>query len=421
MFLHLPPFGLEAVKLAFNLIFVKPCLFVFFQVHGNATKWKIALETSPETEPYPKGDKNYYENTRLEFNANPRFLVSSRDSKFGPTGLPANVIMAIALAITYAASQMVLLELEDNDDQGEPASNAVLPHFAFHVLGVVILIQAFLSIWALVACRGDIKTWNASPFATAYILSQELGRVRRIPGRFMQSLYHRYRDSQSVVQPTSTSTKSIWRKLGRCRLESLYHYIRGSQHEMKSEVVQIVQMSAWDSHPIFRSLTMWVWMLIGSGFFWGILIYFMVQSGTPGTFRGTSWVPVSEPSNSTSTSGSSVLNLGWDGVAPISGLVWGLAILVGFQGGIVTTAMTCAQTILDLACDQRLWMEIRGKGSDPNPHMFRKLMICWHSWVLHIADPLFHWLFGLAVNISADKGLQVKPVPVCALLISIIK
>ncbi|THU98980.1 hypothetical protein K435DRAFT_795264 [Dendrothele bispora CBS 962.96] len=129
----------------------------------------------------------------------------------------------------------------------------------------------------------------------------------------------------------------------------------------------------------------------------------MVQSGTTGTSQGNDWLPVSVPYVS-SSSASSVLNLGWEGVAPTSGLLWGLATLVGFQGGIVTTALT--------SCDQRMWMEIHEKGSDPNPHMFTKFMFCWHSYVIQIADPLYHWMFGLEVNISANKGLQVRPVPI---------
>ncbi|KAK7454105.1 hypothetical protein VKT23_011617 [Stygiomarasmius scandens] len=369
---RVPPLAREILKLLFNVVFVKPCVSVFNRVHGTAMKWQIACESDPQRERFPRGDPRYQPNTRLEFNANPRFLMSSHSSRLGPTGLPANVLMIVSLAITYAASQMVLLELEDIDEAS--ARNTVLSHFSLHVLGTVILIQALISIWALVST--DIKTWNQSPFATAYILSHELGRLRRTPGRCMQSLYHRFRDSQGSVKAGSN------------------------------------QMSAWDSHPIFRALTMRIWMLVGSGLYWGLLMYAIIQSGTPGTFRGTSWLPISEPSNATSSDGTSVFYVGWDGIAPSYGLLWGLAVVVGFQGGIVTTAMTCAQTILDLVCDQRLWMEIQNGGSDPTPHIFKKFMICWHSYLIHFADPLFHWLFGLAANISADRGLQIRPVPV---------
>ncbi|THU79289.1 hypothetical protein K435DRAFT_698128, partial [Dendrothele bispora CBS 962.96] len=364
-----PPFALEAIRLLFNVAFIKPCVIGFSKAHGNATKWQLASEINEQTK-----------RIRLEFNSNPRFLASSKNSKFGPTGLLANVIMAISLAVTYAASQTILLEIqEDNVQPGEPVRNTLLSYFAFLVLGVVILIQASISVWALTSTK--IRSWNTSPFAAAYILSQlpveegetEKYHLKRTPGRCMRSLYDRFCDSADAVVPRKE------------------------------------QVSAWDSHPIFRSLTMWIWMLIGAGFYWGILIFSMVQSGTTGTSQGGDWLPVSISSNSSSPS---VLNLGWDGVAPTSGLLWGLAILVGFQGGIVTTALTCAQTILDLACDQQMWMEIEKKGSDSKPHIFKKYVVCWHSYVIQVADPLYHWMFGLAVNISANKGLQVRPVPI---------
>ncbi|KAF5366174.1 hypothetical protein D9758_005812 [Tetrapyrgos nigripes] len=142
------------------------------------------------------------------------------------------------------------------------------------------------------------------------------------------------------------------------------------------------------------------------------LVLSMVQSGTPGTYRGSSLGPTSEPANSTSTEGSSGLYLGWKGEAPSFVLVWGLAIFAGFQGGIITTSMTCLQTIIDLDNDQHLWLEIYEKGSDPNPSVWRTFLLCYHSFVIHVADPLFHWLFGLAVNVSADKGLRVQPIQV---------
>ncbi|THU98979.1 hypothetical protein K435DRAFT_856083 [Dendrothele bispora CBS 962.96] len=372
---YLPPYSREAIKLVFNVIFVKPCVSVFNRVHGSATKWQVACENDLQTERFPRDDPRYCPNTRLEFSSNPRFLVSS-DSILGPTGLPANVVMSVCLAITYAASQMVLLEMEDiGEELGKSVPNTVLSHFALHVLGGVILIQASISIWALL--RTDIKTWNQTPFATAYILSQEMGRIRKTPGRCMQSLYHRFRDSQGVVKPEN------------------------------------IQVSAWDTHPIFRILMMRIWVMIGIGFYWGILMFSVVESGSPGTFRRKGWLPIAEPANSTSSTGTNVFTLGWNGVAPSFGLLWGIAVIVGFQGGIITTAMTCAQTILDLVCDQRLWREIYDvNGSDPKPHMFKKFVVCWHSYLIHLADPFFHWGFGLAVGISADKGLQILPVPI---------
>ncbi|KAK7454092.1 hypothetical protein VKT23_011603 [Stygiomarasmius scandens] len=363
---YLPSFGREALLLLLNFLCIKPCIFGFHKVHGNATKWKVALED----------DLQANRHTRLEFSSNPRFLVSSRESKLGPTGLPANVIMAICLAVTYAAGQMVFLELKYPDQQsGEIVHNTLLSHFALQVLGTVILIQAGLSAWALWSV--DIKTWNQSPFATAYILlsDKEKKPLKKVPGRCMHSLYYHLRETE----PT-----------------------KPEKH------------SAWDSHKIFRDLTIWIWMLIGGGFYWAALIFFMVQSGTPGSYRGSNWNPTSTPSNSTWSNGSPAFNLGWEGKAPIFGLLWGLGILIGFQGGIVTTAMTCAQTLLDLECDNKMWMEIedKEKGLDPDPHMFKQFKLSYNSYLIHIADPLFHWLFGLGVNVSADDGLQVRPVPI---------
>lgn len=165
-------------------------------------------------------------------------------------------------------------------------------------------------------------------------------------------------------------------------------------------------LSAWDSHFNFSRFTGIVGALVASGYYWGFIILGMIRSGIQGAHRGTSWSILTN--NDTS-----VLNFVWEGEAPTSGLLWGLAILVGFQGGIVTTALTCTQTLISMAYDERLWREVVSlEGSDPFPGILKPFVICWQTVAILIAEPTFHWLFGLAVGVTADTGFHIRPIQV---------
>lgn len=106
-----------------------------------------------------------------------------------------------------------------------------------------------------------------------------------------------------------------------------------------------------------------------------------------------------------------LMNFSWEGEAPTVGLLWGLGILVGFQGGMITTALTFSETIHWVVCDERLWREAGSpRGSDPSPGPIKAMFMSYQ--IMQLSEPVLHWLFGLTVWIEADSGFQTRPVQV---------
>ncbi|KAF9064959.1 hypothetical protein BDP27DRAFT_1298581 [Rhodocollybia butyracea] len=342
----------EAILLLINTVLLKPALLCIGIVHENTLKWTLATE-----------EERFKENKiRLEFNSNFRFLAASIRT-WSINGLPATALMAVSLAITYAASSMVLLQLEDTSS----GYNTVASFFSLIVIGVFLLIQ---SIYALLAMRTvAVPTWNTSPLTTAHILSHN-GLLKRHEGRCMLSLADQFKSG--ARRPNDAA-----------------------------------RTPAWDCHDQYARYVGYILVLVGSGFYWGLVFMGMVKSGTQGSRLGTSYSPLINISTTP------VMNFSWNGEAPIAGLVWGLAIQVGFMGGIVTTALTCTETLVASTYDERLWGEIaHEKGSDHSPTFWKKYVVSWQPLAILMAEPVFHWLFGLAAGVSADTGFHVRPLQV---------
>jgi len=133
-------------------------------------------------------------------------------------------------------------------------------------------------------------------------------------------------------------------------------------------------------------------MFVGAGYYWCFIMWAMAESNSRGAQSGT------------------MMTFGWIGEAPTSGMLWGLGVLVGFQGGIITTALTMTGTLTSLSRDETLWKEAASeKEADENPGVIKMMFTNWQCLAVHIAEPIFHWAFGLAVNMYADVGFRVKP------------
>ncbi|KAI5119843.1 hypothetical protein M0805_008409 [Coniferiporia weirii] len=343
-----PSYKREVILLFLNVILVKPSLWSIGSAHGTALRWKLAFEEDKLTR-----------KTRLEFNANIRFLQSSYNT-WSSNGLVANVVMALCLTVSYASSSMVLLNVK----QGE-YHNTIVSSVALITLGTVILLQIVIATWAVKTT--SIPTWSQSPFDTTAILINK-GLLRREPGKCMCSLYDRYQDGPMYPKQR--------------------------------------QMSIWDSHPQFRTIMLYIWILFGSGYYWFFITWAMIQSGTQGAHPGTSLALI--PNENTAS-----MDITWNGEAPTAGVLWGFGILAGFQGGILTTATICTQAIAALVRDERLWREAATeKGTDPSPSPFKSLLLSKHILVIETVDPVLHWMFGLAINMDAKSGLQICPVQI---------
>ncbi|KZT27585.1 hypothetical protein NEOLEDRAFT_1176600 [Neolentinus lepideus HHB14362 ss-1] len=349
------PFLREAVLFFINVILVKFTVGAAGSAHETALRWKLASENDVQT-----GE------IRLEFNSNLRFLKSSYNW-WSANGLVANTVMAVTLAITYASSSMLLLNVTDTQTDGV-RHNTVLSSVALIILGIVVLIQVTISTIAI--CTTEILSWSQSPLDTAAALVASHRLVRR-PGRCMHSLY----DRCTRTQPLKPRAR---------------------------------QESAWKSHPQFRRFTMYIWMLVAAGYYWCLIISGMVLSGTQG-------------------STASAMQFQWTGEAPVAGVLWGMGILLGFQGGIVTTGVTAAQMLVGLTRDEYVWKAL-DRREDPTAlsatvrkrwlarirklTVFKMFFLNWQTFVIHMAEPIIHWLFGLAIRVDAVAGFQVRPLPI---------
>ncbi|KAI5115702.1 hypothetical protein M0805_001238 [Coniferiporia weirii] len=344
-----PSFMREVFLLLLNITFVKISIWSCGTVHGTTLKWKLASETDEQT------DK-----IRLEFNSNFRFLQSSHDW-WSANGLPANVVMGLCLTTSYASSSMVLLSVEDGGD-----CNTIVSWIALIILGIVTLLQVFIALYAVLTT--DIPTWSQSPFDTAHALVIE-HRLKAESGKCMYSLYDRLK-----VGPMTPHRR---------------------------------QKSIWASHPQFPRFAKYIWLLVGAGYYWFLIVWAMIQSGTQGAHPGTSWALI--PDRNTAS-----MNFGWNGEAPTAGLLWGLGFLIGFQGGIITTALTCSQVLAAVVRDERLWREAATtKGTDPKPGLLKATyFISWQNFAIQAADPVLHWMFGLAVNVDAKAGFKICAVQI---------
>ncbi|KAI5119841.1 hypothetical protein M0805_008407 [Coniferiporia weirii] len=342
------PYIREMLLLLLNVTFIKVALWSSGSAHELALKWKLAFE-----------DDKQSKTMRLEFNTNLRFLQSSY-SWWSANGLASNVIMALCLAASYASSSMVLLAAANDGHY-----NTVVSFVAIITLGVVTLLQVLISVWAVLST--EIPTYNTTPFDTAAALVSAK-RLKRVPGRCMHSLYDKYH-----VGPINPREQ---------------------------------QMSIWDSSPQFRAIVMCIWALLATGYFWLFIVWAMIKSGMDGALPGSSWAII--PGEDTES-----INFSWDGEVPTAGFLWGLGILIGFQGGIVTVALTCTQALAAMIFDEELWREAATEnGSDPKPGPFKGLSISWQIAAIHFADPVLHWLFGLAVSVDAKSGVRICPVQI---------
>ncbi|KAI5119842.1 hypothetical protein M0805_008408 [Coniferiporia weirii] len=343
-----PSYKREIILLFLNVTLVKLSIWSTGEAHNMALKWKLAFEKDKHTG-----------KTRLEFNANLRFFQASYDT-WSSVGLVANVVMALCLTISYASSSMILLNVKQSEDH-----NTVVSSVALITLGSFILLQVIIAAWAVWTTH--IPTWSQSPFDTAVVLINK-EYLRREPGRCICSLYDKYRSGPMLLPEKQTPF--------------------------------------WDCHEQFRSVVMYIWALFASGFYMFFIIIAMIESDTQGAHHGTSWSLI--PNENTTS-----MNIGWNGVAPTAGVLWGFGILVGYQGCVLTSALVCTQAIAALVRDERLWRAAATeKGTDPSPGPIKVLFLSRHLLVIQIADPILHWMFGLAINVDAVSGFQVCPVQI---------
>ncbi|KAI5119840.1 hypothetical protein M0805_008406 [Coniferiporia weirii] len=345
--LNLSQFRRAIILLSLNIFILTPSLTSSKRAHKFMLKWKLAFEKDKQSGAM-----------RLEYNSTLSLLKPSYDW-WSANGLPANIIMALCKAVSYVSSSMIAFNTGNTGEGGTEDYNTVIPFIALLALGTSVLVQVGIAVWAISTTR--ILTWSASLLHITEALVNA-GCVERVHGRCMHSLYDRYH-----VGPIPPRDR---------------------------------QMSVWDSSPQFRTLTMYVWMLVVACFFWFCIIWAMVKSGTQGTYPGNSWAII--PDRDTAS-----MNFNWDGQLPASGILWTLGILVGLQGGIVTSGVACVSVLVNMLKDEKLWRNTSKMGDVGQP---RRTGIHKMQITILLVEPFLHWLFGLAVSVDINSGFWVFPV-----------
>ncbi|KAG2074408.1 hypothetical protein BDR04DRAFT_1140672 [Suillus decipiens] len=345
------PLQNEILALALNLIVTLSTESTGF-VHGISLRSALASES------------------RLRFNTNLRLLTAAR-GWYNPNGALINSISAVLLIISYSAASLVV----GWDDRLSGKCNAFVG-LPLLILGVAIHLQvmiAFSGMWTV-----KILTWSSSPLDLTAAL-----------------VHH--------IQVTPASSRCM-----RCvsDLDTDKGPVKPSE----------IQPSAWGAHPSIRKVVISLWGMVAACAGWAAVVMYIWHKQSVGTavmnatYTGNplsinAWSFFVEPQSN-----------GIYLFMPLSDLeAWGLAffIMTVIQGPL-TLGLHLSELIVNVIRDERQWRlatEKKGLITATNPVMmiFRH-RIC---FILFIAKPFLHWMFGLSFmisNIASDGKLSTPSV-----------
>lgn len=181
----------ELVKLAVNVC-ISLCTDCLGYIHSVSTRWALWREGL------------------LDFNSNPRFLVSTRACS--SSRWSTNIVSAFLLMLCYASSGQLFLSATTAEQEG-----FVLNGVAISTLGVGILGQALISTLCFWNCRELIPTWSSNPLNAVLVCLHQ--GLRRMEGRCMLSVHQ--------AEPTAFPARPLAHQASARRaLPSITHIIR---------------------------------------------------------------------------------------------------------------------------------------------------------------------------------------------------
>jgi hypothetical protein len=321
----------------------------------------------------------------LDFNSNLRLLTASRHSR--PNSAVPNAIYLIGIILAYGSTSLIFLSLNpelarllgkdyDHSDTQAVHANTV----ALITFGIGFLLQAVITSWTLL--QTDIPTWSSNPLdvARACTVDEHDGqRVEPRIGRCMMSAHLAMKDARS------------------CRP-------RRRQRPMITA----------HSHVKWILSLLWLLPLLSGS--WGGAAYGYLLKGHRNSVFGRSWslLPVftgktdSNCSTGQCTDGTSVINLNWSAKGA-AGTVGGVFMITAIQS-IVTLSLHCAELLVNLSRDEKVFRELIGpRGTNGHYNSILAAFTSWQTIVLFALKAIVHWIFGLAINLQFQIGVNMHP------------
>ncbi|KAK4166215.1 hypothetical protein QBC43DRAFT_21808 [Cladorrhinum sp. PSN259] len=324
----------------------------------------------------------------LEFNSNLRLLTASKYSV--PNGLIPNLTYLAGIVLAYGSTSLVFLSVNPNlahllqperpigpDDTIGVHMNAV----ALLTFGFGFFLQAILTNWAFV--RTEIPTWSSNPLdvARACILDDSADgyRVKQRQGRCMMSVHYSEDDAKSLP-PTPRQGRMI------------------------------------SAHPHVRRVLYLLWVLPVLAAIWGGGIYGYLIRGSRNGIFGRSWslLPIFTGDMDENcitkqcTNGTSVLNVGWS-ASGTAGTVGGVFLIIAFQS-VVTLSLHCCELLVNLSRDEKIWRKLIGpRGTNGHYNSVWAAFTSWQTIFLFALKAGVHWMFGLAINLQYNLGVNMHP------------
>lgn len=322
---------------------------------------------------------------KLDFNSNLRLLTASKHSR--PNRAIPNALYLTGIVLAYGSTSLIFLSLnpelarllgkqyDRSDANGVHLNTAALITF-----GAGILLQAVITSWTLVGTT--IPTWSSNPLdvARACTVDENDGhRVEPRVGRCMMGAHLAGEDARSC-RPTRKQKPMI------------------------------------TAHPHVKWILLLLWILPLLSGIWGGGIYGYLLKGYRNGIFGRSWslLPIftgstdSDCGTGQCTDGTSVVNVGWS-ASGAAGTVGGVFLITAFQS-IVTLSLHCAELLVNLSRDELVYRELIGpRGTNGHYNSIFAAFTAWQTIVLFALKSGVHWMFGLAINLQFQLGVNMHP------------
>ncbi|KAK3941739.1 hypothetical protein QBC46DRAFT_91819 [Diplogelasinospora grovesii] len=323
---------------------------------------------------------------KLDFSSNLRLLTASRLSR--PNGMIANTLYLIGIIFAYGSTSLIFLSMNpdlarllghgnpDAVDTNQIHINAV----ALLMFGLGLFLQAVITNWALVVTY--IPTWSSNPLDVARAcLDKHSGhRIARCEGRCMMSVHQR-KDPPGKYRPVRKQKPMLW------------------------------------AHPRVIRILLLLWALPILSGIWGGGIQAYIMQGHGKGVLGRSWMPLPVFTGITDTNcplsqctdGTSVLNVGWSVTNGTAGTL-GAVLLINLFQSVVSLALHCAELIVNLSRDEVIYRElIAHKGTNGHYNSIWAAFTSWQTITLFAFKAGVHWMFGLAINLQFQLGVNMYP------------
>ena len=325
------------------------------------------------------------EEGKLDFHSNLRLFTSSAKSK--PNGNVANKMFLAGIVLSYYSIPLIFLTFDPMLAQVLNSQVPLLPEtdrvyinsMALLALGLGLIIQAIIAFWSL---GSQIHSWSANPLDTVRVcvkLDNEniKHRIRHREGRALMSVHDKELDPESRYPLTRQDMM--------CR-----------------------------AHKHVRRVVWFAGFMLAGSYIWAFAVYVSIRTGNRNGVLGHSSAPwrvitgsVYDCGESQCTNGTSILHIGSTGQGnSLQTEAWGFLIVL-FQIPF-SASLHCAELVVNLFQDEHVYRQlIDPRGTDPYYDAISSYFNSWPKGILFALKVVVHFLFGQAVNLSYELGVNM--------------